>query len=147
MTFFLTSFSVESEDGPWKEVLHVKWLKDSRQQKDPLPLQEFSFPVHAGRYVKYEGTAHYGAGGGLQFFNIIHSSSCEVPEPEPEELLVKLMPEPEIIDEPLKLMPMREPQLMTVDAIDEPNIMNIAPKPKLIEKRRYVYGGPADKGK
>ena len=130
MTFFLTSFSVESEDGPWKEVLHVKWLKDSRQQKDPLPLQEFSFPVHAGRYVKYEGTAHYGAGGGLQFFNIIHSSSCEVPEPEPEELLVKSMPEPEIID-----------------AIAEPKIMNIAPKPQLKDKRQYVYGGPADKGK
>ena len=136
MTFFLTSFSVESEDGPWKEVLHVKWLKDSRQQKDPLPLQEFSFPVHAGRYVKYEGTAHYGAGGGLQFFNIIHSSSCEVPEPEPEEeLLVKLPPEP-----PMEIMnAIREPK-------DE-KIMNIAPKPELIDRRNDVLGGPADKGK
>ena len=116
-------------------MLHVKWLKDSRQQKDPLPLQEFSFPVHAGRYVKYEGTAHYGAGGGLQFFNIIHSSSCEVPEPEPEEeLLVKLPPEP-----PMDIMNMKK--------IAEPKIMNFAPKPELIEKRYHVLGGPADKGK
>ena len=130
-------------------MLHVKWLKDSRQQKDPLPLQEFSFPVHAGRYVKYEGTAHYGAGGGLQFFNIIHSSSCEVPEPEPEELLVKLPPEPpmDIIDQPLKLMPMHEPPMKIIDAIAEPKIMNFAPKPELIEKRYHVLGGPADKGK
>ena len=136
MTFSLTSFSVGSEDGPWKEVLHVKWLKDSRQQKDPLPLQEFPFPVHAGRYVKYEGVAHYGAGGGLQFFNIVHSSSCEVPKPpEPEELLVKLPPEP-----PMEIMnAIREPK-------DE-KIMNIAPKPELIDRRYDVLGGPADKGK
>ena len=137
MTFFLTYFSVESEDGPWKEVLHVKWLEDSRQQKDPLPLQEFSFPVHAGRYVKYEGVAHYGAGGGLQFFNIIHSNSCEVPEPEPE-VLVKLPPEP-----PMEIMNMNK----IIDAIDEPKIMNFAPKPELIDRRYDVLGGPADKGK
>ena len=123
-----------SKSGPWKKVVE-ETLEDSRQQKDPLPLQEFSFPVHAGRYVKYEGVAHYGAGGGLQFFNIIHSTSCEVPEPEPEELLVKSMPEP-----PMEIMnAIREPK-------DE-KIMNIAPKPELIEKRYHVLGGPADKGK
>ena len=70
MTFFLTSFSVESADGPWKEVLHVKWLEDSRQQKDPLPLQEFPFLAQAGRYVKVEVVSYYGLGGGLQFFDI-----------------------------------------------------------------------------
>ena len=46
-------------------------LEDSRQQKDPLPLQEFPFPSQIGRYVKLEVVSYYGLGGGLQYFNII----------------------------------------------------------------------------
>ena len=45
-------------------------LEDSRQQKDPLPLQEFPFLAQAGRYVKVEVVSYYGLGGGLQFFDI-----------------------------------------------------------------------------
>ena len=45
-------------------------LEDSRQQKDPLPMQEFPFPAQAGRYVKVVIVSYYGAGGGLQFFDI-----------------------------------------------------------------------------
>ena len=48
-------------------------LEDSRQQKDPLPLQEFPFPTQTGRYVKLEVVSYYGHGGGLQHFNIIES--------------------------------------------------------------------------
>ena len=61
--------STDSPLGPWKKVLQ-ETLEDSRQQKDPLPLQEFTFPKHAGRYVKFEEVSYYGRGGGLQFFDI-----------------------------------------------------------------------------
>ena len=64
------SFSTDSPKGPWNKVLQ-ETLEDSRQQKAPLPLQEFSFPKHAGRYVKFEEVSYYGKGGGLAFFNII----------------------------------------------------------------------------
>ena len=58
-----------SKNGPWKKVVE-ETLEDSRQQKDPLPLQEFPFLAQAGRYVKVEVVSYYGNGGGLQFFDI-----------------------------------------------------------------------------
>ena len=61
--------SAVSGNGPWKEVVS-ETLEDSRQQKDPLPLQEFTFPTQTGRYVKLEVVSYYGLGGGLQFFDI-----------------------------------------------------------------------------
>ena len=63
-------YSAVSGNGPWKEVVQ-ETLEDSRQQKDPLPLQEFPFPSQIGRYVKLEVVSYYGHGGGLQYFNII----------------------------------------------------------------------------
>ena len=62
--------SAVSGNGPWKEVVS-ETLEDSRQQKDPLPQQEFPFPTQTGRYVKLEVVSYYGHGGGLQHFNII----------------------------------------------------------------------------
>ena len=62
--------STVSGNGPWKEVVS-ETLEDSRQQKDPLPQQEFPFPTQTGRYVKLDVVSYYGHGGGLQHFNII----------------------------------------------------------------------------
>ena len=69
---FIFCASAVSGNGPWKEVVS-ETLEDSRQQKDPLPLQEFPFPSQIGRYVKLEVVSYYGHGGGLQQFNIIET--------------------------------------------------------------------------
>ena len=47
-----------------------KSIDDSRQQTDPLPLQEFSISSTQGRFVKFELVSYYGHGGGLHSFNI-----------------------------------------------------------------------------
>ena len=67
---FIFCASAVSGNGPWKEVVS-ETLEDSRQQKDPLPQQEFPFPTQNGRYVKFEVVSYYGHGGGIQYFNII----------------------------------------------------------------------------
>ena len=72
--YIIYNCSIESADGPWRPVLHTS-LEDPRQQTDPLPLQAFSFPALAGRFVKLEVLSYYGKGGGLQFFNIISKAS------------------------------------------------------------------------
>ena len=74
MPSLYSTCSIESADGPWRPVLHTS-LEDPRQQTDPLPLQAFSFPALAGRFVKLEVLSYYGKGGGLQFFNIISKAS------------------------------------------------------------------------
>ena len=77
-TYYTLCFhSVLSENGPWREVVS-ETLEDSRQQKDPLPMQEFPFPAQAGRYVKLVIVSYYGAGGGVQFFDIIGESKEKV---------------------------------------------------------------------
>ena len=58
-----------SKSGPWKKVVE-ETLEDSRQQKDPLPLQEFPFLAQAGRYVKLEVVSFYGYGGTAVFLCI-----------------------------------------------------------------------------
>jgi len=60
----------DSPAGPWKEVV-TDTLPDSRQLLDPLPLEAFSFPTTAARYVQFELLSWYGNGGGLQYFNIL----------------------------------------------------------------------------
>ena len=63
------TYSDKSENGPWKIVLQ-KTLDDSRNQIDPLPLQEFSIAPTQGRFVKFELVSYYGHGGGLQYFDM-----------------------------------------------------------------------------
>ena len=65
-----------------------KTLGDSRQQKDPLPLQEFPISPVEARLVKFEVVAYYGTGGGLQYFNmnnngpkLIKEKSSSYPHP------------------------------------------------------------------
>ena len=46
-------------------------LEDSRQQRDPLPVQEIDLQSKAdGQFLKFELLEWYGVGGGLQFFDI-----------------------------------------------------------------------------
>ena len=71
--------SEESDDGPWQMVLEMT-LDDSRQQTDPLPVQEFSIPTTQGRYLKFELVSYYGNGGGLQYFNINNNGPTVVKE-------------------------------------------------------------------
>ena len=71
--------SEKSEDGPWNLILQ-KSVDDSRQQTDPLPLQEFSIPSTQGRFVKFELVSFYGNGGGLQYFNINNNGPKVVKE-------------------------------------------------------------------
>ena len=59
----------ETATGPWQLVLSSS-LSDSRKQKDPLPLQRFSFPYLATRYVKFQVVSNYGVCGGLQYFSV-----------------------------------------------------------------------------
>ena len=59
----------ETQSGPWQLGLSGT-LADSRQQKDPLPLQRFSFPSLSGRYVKFQVLSNYGVCGGLQYFSV-----------------------------------------------------------------------------
>ena len=65
-----------------------KTLGDSRQQKAPLPLQEFPISPVEARLVKFEVVAYYGTGGGLQYFNmnnngpkLIKEKSSSYPHP------------------------------------------------------------------
>ncbi len=45
-------------------------ISDSRQQEKPLPFQKFNFDSVTARFVKFEALSWYGAGGGLQYFNM-----------------------------------------------------------------------------
>ena len=46
-------------------------LEDSRQQSDPLPVQQIDLQSEAdGQFLKFELLEWYGTGGGLQFFDI-----------------------------------------------------------------------------
>jgi hypothetical protein len=61
--------SVEN-NGPWHELL-VADLEDSRDQEDPLPLQQLFFysPVSVS-YIKFELLEFWGVGGGLQYLAV-----------------------------------------------------------------------------
>ena len=58
------------ENGPWEEVIDES-ISDSRQQEKPLPFQKFNFDSVTARFVKFEVLSWYGAGGGLQYFNVL----------------------------------------------------------------------------
>ena len=61
-----------SLSGPWEEALGKTELEDSRQQEDPLPLQEFVFSSPQEiRFIKFILLSNWGSpneGGGLQYF-------------------------------------------------------------------------------
>ena len=61
-----------SLSGPWEEALGKTALEDSRQQEDPLPLQEFVFSSPQEiRFIKFILLSNWGSpneGGGLQYF-------------------------------------------------------------------------------
>ena len=56
-------------DGTFDTLLEDR-LPDSRQQ-DPVPAVTFSFPESEVRFVKFEVLEHWGAGGGLQFIELL----------------------------------------------------------------------------
>ena len=69
---FKVYLSDKSPTGPWTEVLN-KTLADSRNFKDPLPVQKFSFDGETTRYVKFQMLSFYGFGGGLHYINMRYS--------------------------------------------------------------------------
>ena len=69
---FRVSFSYDSDD--FEELIHTN-LEDSREEEDPLPIQEFYFqPVPASR-IKVEILDFYGNGGGLQYFTAMYDEN------------------------------------------------------------------------
>ena len=61
----------KTPDGTFSTLLE-DWLPDSRQQ-DPVPAVTFSFPESEVRFVKFEVLEHWGAGGGLQFIELLQT--------------------------------------------------------------------------
>ena len=62
-------FNSDSEEGPWEKVFEKTDLDDSRQQKDPLPLQKYYFEAKNASFLTFKVISFYGGGGGLQYFN------------------------------------------------------------------------------
>ena len=62
-------FLGKEKTGPWEEVVHTT-IPDTREQKDPLPIQRFSFAERFAKFVKFELLKWYGNGGGLQYFHV-----------------------------------------------------------------------------
>eukprot|EP00092_Neocalanus_flemingeri_P033056 GFUD01035950.1.p1 GENE.GFUD01035950.1~~GFUD01035950.1.p1 ORF type:complete len:521 (-),score=149.13 GFUD01035950.1:312-1874(-) len=60
----------DTKSGPWAQVLDTQ-LEDSRQQKDPLPLQNFALDTETtAQFLKFELVSWWGDYGGLQYFDI-----------------------------------------------------------------------------
>ena len=58
-----------NHNGPWFEVVDES-LPNSIRQDSPLHKEEFSFASMTARFVKFNLLTWYGAGGGLQYFNV-----------------------------------------------------------------------------
>ena len=65
----LNILSSEKENGPWTKAVEST-LEDSRNQKDPLPLQTFYFKAQEAQFVRVRAKSFYGNGAGLQFLQL-----------------------------------------------------------------------------
>ena len=69
---FRVSFSSDGDD--FEELIHTN-LEDSREEEDPLPIQEFYFESVFASHVKVEILDFYGNGGGLQYFTAMYDEN------------------------------------------------------------------------
>ena len=71
-----SSIAVGNDETELERVLTAS-LEDSRQDQDPLPLQQFALNTEAKdkRFVQFKIEEWWGHGGGLQYFSIVESQS------------------------------------------------------------------------
>ena len=76
LSILLCSSIAVGNDQRELEIVLTASLADSRQDRDPLPLQQFALDTEAKdkRFVQFKIEEWWGLGGGLQYFIIDNQS-------------------------------------------------------------------------
>ncbi len=77
--------SISTDLNYWTEVAEGTFQDHQNATCEERRPYELAFKPQLARYVRFEATSYYGAGGGLQYFDIKEATACDLKEAKEEE--------------------------------------------------------------